>query len=274
MLVLGCPSTDDGAAAGSSETGSGDTTPTDDGTGAEAPPTLEEVCGLDCGARQAACALPVPGCLEDCNSLVALGEFCGPEWAALVQCHSAAGYECVDGVAAPLPGCDDPQFGFDLCTADLPCKRFCSAATACSGETFEACVAACTLDEGALPEPCQPLERAYRMCIGAQPTQCSEDALLVPAECEAEARQTGKCIIDETADVCTGYCTAAEPSGCADDCPSECAARLDDAECGPTFETLVACALNTDGLLCTEMGWVGGQSICQRLSAQYQACLG
>jgi hypothetical protein len=126
-----------GGSSGSSTTGGKGGTSGKGGSGGSATgatgPALdriEEACEADCAAQYELECAPANSNVLTCKANCAaqtgqLGDFCLGEYADLVECKGAGGYECVTTYPYPRSTCASEQLAFQMCAQDLGCKRSC-----------------------------------------------------------------------------------------------------------------------------------------------------
>jgi hypothetical protein len=244
---------------------------------------LEEVslaCEADCDAILATECPPAnvnrPTCELQCVVQTnTLGEFCLSEYAALVNCRAAGGYACVNDFAVAESNCPSEQSAFSMCTVDLGCKRYCAAARdgGCGGDSLDGCIEACLAGRDDFPMNCNYRYDALRLCQGTTNAECVDGELTTAQPCSYQVVSLAECISDETMDLCSGWCYAAEELGCPlADCATQCPAQMMDETCGVQFTDMVDCGMFFSDVGCMEEQLVG-TSICDTETSAYLMCL-
>jgi hypothetical protein len=245
---------------------------------------LEDVslaCEADCVAIHATECAPTnvnqPTCELQCVVQTnTLGEFCLPEYAAVVNCRAAGGYACVNDFPTPEANCPSEQAALTACSVDLGCKRYCATARdeGCGGESLDACIEQCIAGRDDFPMNCSYRYDALRQCQGTTPATCVDAQLTTSEQCSYQVVSLAECISDETMDLCAGWCYASETLGCPiADCATACPAMMMmDATCGVEFSDMVDCGMFFSDVGCVDNQLVG-TSVCDTEATAYQTCL-
>jgi len=237
-------------------------------------------CEADCVAIHATECPPAnvnrPTCELQCVVQTNyLGEFCLPEYAALVNCRASGGYACVNDFPTPESNCPTEQAAFSACTVDLGCKRYCATARdeGCGGASLDTCIEECIAGRDDFPMGCSYYYDAVRQCQGTTPGTCVDGSLGGAEQCSYSVVSLAECIADETQDLCSGWCYAAETLGCPlAMCETECPAMLVEPTCGTQFSDMVDCGMLFSDVGCVDAMLVG-TSICESETMTYQTCL-
>ncbi len=267
------------AAGGSSGGGNGGTP----ATTTDVDLLLEEVstaCEADCVAIHATECAPTnvnqPTCELQCVVQTnTLGEFCLSEYAALVNCRAGGGYACVNDFPVAEANCPSEQSALSTCTIDLGCKRYCATArdAGCGGASLDACIDECLAGRADFPERCSYGYDGLRQCQGTTAAECVDGALTTAQQCSYQVVSLAECISDETQDLCSGWCYAAEELGCPlANCATECPARMTEMTCGMQFSEMVDCGMFFSDVACMDDQLVG-TSVCDTETTAYLTCL-
>jgi hypothetical protein len=266
-----------GRAGSSSSAGSGVTIPSDTDELLE---QIEEACETDCDAQFALECAPANSnsltCQLSCAAqTVQIGDFCLAEYRDYVECRGSGGYDCVNTYPYQRSTCAAQQVAFTTCTQHIGCKRYCKKAIddGCIDTTFDACVDSCLAEGEALPDDCSYYSETVAYCQATNVTECTENGLTTPAACSYQVLTIAECISDDSADLCTGWCWAADRLGCGgDDCAGECAGKLANETCGAAWQELLDCGLFFGDAACDTESFVAN-GICDSEVQAYETCV-
>jgi hypothetical protein len=242
---------------------------------------IEAHCEADCDAQYALDCAPVNSnrlvCETSCVSATAqVGDFCLVEYAALVECRSQGGYECLQDYPYSRSTCAGESLAFSECARDIGCKRYCDRLVdeQCGDASFDDCLTQCFEEEAALPVDCQPYYDGVPYCQATMATAtCVDGKLSTPEACSYSVMSVAECIGEDATNYCDGFCWAADRLGCGgEDCAADCAAKSADETCGAAWLDMLDCAMFFGDAACVD-GVFMGNSICDSEAQAYATCV-
>ena len=261
--------------------GSGGTGGSKSGNTDELLDVIEGHCEADCAAQYALDCAPANSnalvCETSCVAATAqVGDFCLVEYAALVECRAAGGYECLQEYPYPRATCAGEQLAFSECTVDIGCKRYCarSIEEGCTDAALDDCIVVCLEEKSALPDDCERYYDGVPYCEATTTaTTCVDGKLTTPEVCSYSVMSVAECLTEESTDLCEGFCWAADRLNCGgDDCAADCAAKSADETCGAAYVDMLDCAMFFGDAACVD-GTFSGNGICDSEAQTYATCL-
>lgn len=277
----------DPGSGGTSSAGKGGTS-SSGGSGGSSSSTTDELldvieghCEADCDAQYALDCAPLSSnrlvCETSCVASTAqVGDFCLAEYASLVECRAAGGYECVQEYPYPRSNCASETLAFSECTRNIGCKRYCARSIdeACTDASLDDCIASCLEEQAALPDGCEPYFDGVPYCQATSAAAtCVDGELSTPEACSYSVMSVAECLAEDSADLCGGFCWAADRLGCGgEDCAGDCAANSADEKCGTAYLDMLDCAMFFGDAACVD-GMFNGNGICDTEAQTYAACV-
>jgi hypothetical protein len=201
------------------------------------------------------------------------------EYAEVVECRGAGGYDCVTTYPYPRSTCAAPQQALSMCMMDIGCKRACdkSVDEGCTSMTLDECIEACIAEGDTLPTTCSYSYDSIAFCKVSGDAACVDEQLVTPMACASTVMRVAECIFDDSTepepDMCEAWCWAANELGCGgEDCATECANRSADATCGMAWNEVLDCGLFFGDAGCAD-GFLAANSICDSEMTTYTTCV-
>ena len=251
-------------------------------TGATGPALdrIEAACEVDCDAQYALDCVPANTNTLTCKTQCAaqtgqLGDFCLTEYAELVECKGEGGYDCVTTYPYPRSTCAAQQQAFQMCAANLGCKRSCkkSVDDGCTSMALDECIDACIAKGQDLPTRCAFTWDSIAFCKVTSNASCVDGELTTPEACTTSVMYVAECIADESMDLCDAWCWAANTLGCGGtDCAADCATKGADPTCGDEWNEVLDCAFLFNDAACTGDTFMANGS-CASDVTTYENCV-